>query len=173
MAVFFLFLFFISQFDLIKAYDFFARDDVPLITVFILLIIFGSVIKKVFHYLEPKISSKFLSFILPALFLCAVFVDITDEFRVVWWAFKVVAVPFLIFTIPVYYRLGFEYVKEHPEYRKMFIFGRGGAARWGGHSFLKYDFNAFMNHNEVKHAPIYCGGTLWYDDAHGGCYGWW
>ena len=74
--------------------------------------------------------------------------------------------PFLIFTLPIYYKLGLEYVKEHPEYRKMFIFGRGGAARWGGlYSFLKYDFNAFINREEIKHAPIYCGGTLWYDDV--------
>ena len=105
-------------------------------------------------------------FILPILFLLSPFADLSRNLKTVGETFMAIGVPFLIFTIPVYYRLGLEYVKEHPEYRKIFIFGRGGAARWGGlYSFLKYDFNDFMRQNESKEAPIYCGGTLWYDDV--------
>ena len=116
---------------------------------------------------EPlsKLPAKLKHLILPILFVLTPFGDLRHDAKTVGETFMAIGVPFLIFTIPVYYRLGLEYIKEHPEYRKIFIFGRGGAARWGGlYSYLKYDFNDFMRKNESKDAPIYCGGTLWYDD---------
>jgi len=80
-------------------------------------------------------------------------------------AFITLVVPALIFTVPAYIDVVSECVKEHPEYRKLFIFGRGGAARWGGvYSFFKYDFNAVMRKPSRAEGPIYCGSTLWYDD---------
>lgn len=100
------------------------------------------------------------------LFLLSPLVDLRSDMQNVQILLVTIGVPFLIFAVPVYYLLSWEYVKEHPEYRKIFIFGRGGAARWGGlYSFIKYDFNDFISGHEVKDAPIYCGKTLWYDDV--------
>ena len=164
-AVLLLVAFYLCQFDIEQLID----SDFPLI--FVLLIpfwiisILANIHDKSGAPLE-KLPPFIWHLILPLLFILTPFGDLRSSMRITSDAFMAIGVPFLIFTIPVYYKLGFEYVKEHPEYRKMFIFGRGGAARWGGlYSFLKYDFNAFMNRKEIKHAPIYCGGTLWFDDV--------
>ncbi len=140
------------------------ENDYPLILLVIfffpLMALLGGLSDKLFPFI-PKV---FFYLLLPVLFLCAPLADLLDGL-IVWWVFKVVFVPLLIFTLPVYWLASFEYVKEHPEYRKLFVFGRGGAARWGGiYSFLKYDFNAFMAGSEHRSAPIYLGQSLWYDD---------
>ena len=164
-AIFLLVAYFLCQIDLEEVLKFKVPVIVLIIVPFWGLVLFG----KVHNWLgKPfnKLSKLFGHVVLPALFILTPFGGLRSGFDTVANVFMAVGVPFLIFTIPVYYRLGLEYVKEHPEYRKMFIFGRGGAARWGGlYSFLKYDFNAFMDKQEIKHAPIYCGGSLWYDDV--------
>jgi len=112
----------------------------------------------------PNVSKYFYSMILPAMFIVAPFFDLSG-YDTILTVFLFVGLPFAVFYLPVFEIVAREYVKEHPEYRKIFIFGRGGAARWGGiYSFIKYDFNDFMNGRETKHAPIYCGKTLWHDD---------
>jgi len=135
--------------------------------VIFMMIIFGSVIAKGIEFmfgLLEKIPPFLANMIVILFWLGTYSVDLMDGL-IVYWVFKVVIVPVLIFAVPVYYLAIKDYIKEHPDYRKMFVLGRGGAARWGGlYSFVKYDFNGFMRGSEYKNAPIYCGQTLWYDD---------
>ncbi len=169
LAVILLIGYFLCRTDIQGLADFFQKEDFPFIFFFLIPIWAIMILSKINDGLgDPlqKVPSFLWHLILPVLIILTPFGDLTPNMHIAGEGFLVIGVPFLIFTLPVYYRLGLEYVKEHPEYRKMFIFGRGGAARWGGlYSFLKYDFNAFMNHNEVKYGPIYCGKTLWYDDV--------
>ena len=74
--------------------------------------------------------------------------------------------PLMLFFVPAWILAGREYVKEHPTYRRWFVTGKGGAARWGGvYSFAKYDFEAVMDRETDAKAPIYIGRTFWNDDV--------
>ena len=164
-SVGFLVAFYICAYDL----EHYIDEDFPLIFVVLLAIWAVAILKGLNERLNYPFSSApkiLLRLILPILFLLTLFPEYSLDAKTVQNTFMAIGVPFLIFTIPVYYRLGLEYVKEHPAYRKMFIFGRGGAARWGGlYTYLKYDFNGFIRGTNHKDAPIYCGGTLWFDDV--------
>ncbi len=161
--------YFLCRTDIQGLADFFQKEDFPFIFFFLIPIWAIMILSKINDGLgDPlqKVPSFLWHLILPVLIILTPFGDLTPNMHIAGEGFLVIGVPFLIFSLPVYYRLGLEYVKEHPEYRKMFIFGRGGAARWGGlYSFLKYDFNDFIRGNEIRSAPIYCGKTLWYDDV--------
>lgn len=164
-TIFLLVAYFLCQINLKEV----LNPDVPMVAL-ILVPFWGCILLGKLHewlgFPLDKVSPFLWSLTIPLLLALTPFADLSAGYDTAFNVFIAVGIPFLIFTIPVYYRLGLEYVKEHPEYRKMFIFGRGGAARWGGlYSFLKYDFNGFMNGQETKYAPIYCGGTLWYDDV--------
>lgn len=165
-AILLLIAYFLCQID----FEGITQDkDMPLVPIVILCFLAFGVINSIYEWLKTsmtKLMNVLGHLCLPVLYILTPFGDLSSSFETAGETLMAIGIPFLIFTIPVYYRLGLEYVKEHPEYRKMFIFGRGGAARWGGlYSFLKYDFNAFMNRQEIKHAPIYCGGSIWYDDV--------
>ena len=170
-AIFFMAVYFVCQLDFVEIRDFVREEEFPLPALIILpLFVLGaimSLIEKIHDLMGKPFpdAPKYIGYmILPVMFIAAPFFDLSG-YDAVLTVFLVVGLPFLIFYLPVSEMLAKEYVKEHPEYRKIFIFGRGGAARWGGlYSFIKYDFNGFMSKSETKHAPIYCGKTLWYDD---------
>lgn len=99
-----------------------------------------------------------------------------------WGAGVHLWVPFLIFIAPTTGLIALEWLKEHPDWRRFFYIGRGGAARFGGvYSFFKYDFDRVMglagrkkvsglDGDDPSHyvsngkAPIYAGRTIWEDD---------
>lgn len=142
------------------------RSDHPVIVACVFTLIMITIIGKFNEWRDFAYDWAWGVVILPLLLILTPFGDLRSNLDTVGEAFLAIGIPFLIFTVPVYSKISIEYVKEHPEYRKIFIFGRGGAARWGGlYSFLKYDFNGFLLGEAEKHAPIYCGGTLWYDDV--------
>ena len=167
LATFFMVVYFLCQIDFLAVRDFMREEDISFVIFILPFLIFSwimSLVDKVFNEPFDKIPSFVWKFTLPIMFITALFYDLSG-YDTILLVFLVVGLPFFIFYLPVFEMVAREYMKEHPEYRKIFIFGRGGAARWGGlYSFIKYDFNAFMNKQEIKHAPIYCGKTLWYDD---------
>lgn len=76
---------------------------------------------------------------------------------------------FLVTVLPLSFSLK-EYLKEHPLYRRLFVHGRGGSARFGGvYSFLKYDFNEALKGGGAMEAPVYGGRTKFEDDPKLGC----
>ncbi len=171
-AIFFMVIYFVGYLDLASINDYMRKEEIPLplVILFPLMVLgaIGSIVEKIHGWLGlpfPDAEKYIYPLILPAMFIASYFFDLgghSTTFLIV----TVIGIPFAIFYVPVFVMVAKEYIKEHPEYRKMFIFGRGGAARWGGlYSYLKYDFNDFMRKNESKDAPIYCGWTLWYDDV--------
>ena len=168
-ALFFLIAYFLCVLNFREIERYFRKEDIPPAMIIIWPILSLAVLGKIHEWVGAplnKLPQYVWHFVLPIMFIATPFADITYSNRIFAETFMAIGVPFFILALPVYYKLGHEYVKEHPEYRKVFIFGRGGAARWGGlYSFIKYDFNDFMNREEIKHAPIYCGKSLWYDDV--------
>ena len=145
------------------------ENDFPIIIPVLILIWVGALATKLYEKLgKPfqKSLSLLLNTALLGLIVGVPFGDLSYNKQVSLDVLLALGVPFFIFMVPVYYKLGIEYTKEHPAYRKMLMFGRGGAARWGGlYTYLKYDFNGFIRKKDKKSGPIYCGGTLWYDDV--------
>lgn len=73
--------------------------------------------------------------------------------------------PFFLIFAPAWIMAGKEYLKEHPSYRRLFVLGKGGAARFGGiYTFTKYDFSNWPKKSHQFKAPIFVGETLWSDD---------
>ena len=95
-----------------------------------------------------SIVSAFAFSILP---LIALGVVVYHQPQWLWNSFVVVAFPFLIFSTTALFMIVKEWTKEHPIYREWAIFGRGGAARFGGlYTFFRYDFTAFLAGREVR-----------------------
>jgi len=164
-AFLFLILFYLCWID----GEWLAAQNIPPILYFLLpfwgFMIIGSILDK-FGGLTRRLHSVFRALKFPVLLFFVPWADLSEGLQTSKDVFVNIGVPFLIFIVPAYELLLTEYVKEHPEYRKIFIFGRGGAARWGGvYSFIKYDFNAFMRQEKIRYAPIYCGKTLWHNDV--------
>jgi len=89
-----------------------------------------------------------------------------------FWAGAFCALPPLLFlTFPTAKLAFVEYAKEHPLYRRVFIFGRGGeAGRWGSlREFFRRDMTGFFRRNASKikrteTSDIYLDRTLLEDD---------
>lgn len=91
-------------------------------------------------------------------------IDAQSLFGAAWQAAIVFAVPILFFLVPFGFQLTKELVKDHRLYRRFFVFGKGGAARWAGvRDFIRYDFTGFMKNNarrifpDTRQGPIYLG----------------
>lgn len=164
-AIIFMILFYLCHMD---GQEIDALEIPPLLYVLIPIwafTIFGGILEKIGGLLG-KLPSFLWHVTLPALLFFAPWGDLSEGHKTSIEAFWNIGILFLLYSFIAIDVLLIPYVKEHPEYRKMFIFGRGGAARWGGlYSFIKYDFNAFMRGRQTRYAPIYCGKTLWYDDV--------
>lgn len=84
---------------------------------------------------------------------------------VIKFAILGITIPTNLFCARYYWLCFLEWGKEHPEYRNLAIFGKGGAARFGGiYTFSRYDFSKFMRGAQSMNAPIYMGKTTYYED---------
>ncbi len=86
------------------------------------------------------------------------------------FAILAVVVPAILFVMLPGFMALREYVKELPLYRRIFVHGRGGSARFGSiYSFIKYDFSRSISGADSPSAPIYGGKTKFEDDPQLGC----
>jgi len=91
------------------------------------------------------------------------------SFALAWWA---VFTPVLIMTIPTYWLVAVEYLKEWQPYREWLIIGKkGGAGRWAGiKTLVALDWTLPLYwisqgfHVSGKKSSLYLGKTNWKDD---------
>ncbi len=168
LALFLLAIYFLCLVDFMVVRDYLHAMDIHPAMLILPFFLSISVLDHLMQVLQRFFGTRWNVFrflVLPILFVLAPYASLQGHDLTIW-VIKVVAVPLSIFAVPVYWIGAREYIKEHPEYRKLFVFGRGGAARWGGiYSFIKYDFNEALAEEKIKFAPIYCGKSLWYDDV--------